>query len=143
MFLFLVNKKVKVCDVLSRGSMDVVCSVLGSIVLMLFHICRYTNTHICSGVFFSSSFSFLVSVSILRHAASFPNPQTHLIEEVCVWVGGEGASMLSSQGDTESLPSIISSAPVCVCVCVRACMCVCVCMHRGNHTCLLNLNSCC
>jgi len=54
-----------------------------------------------------SSFSFFVSVSVLRHASSFPNPQTHLIEEVCVWVCGEGASVLSSRGDTESLPSII------------------------------------
>ncbi len=118
--IFLVNKKVKVCDVLSKGSTNVVCSA-GQKRHTLYRSARIqTYTHMCSGVFFSSSFFFLVSVSVLRHAASFPNPQTHLIEEVCVWVGGEGASMLSSQGDTESLPSIISSAPA-HSVCLYAC----------------------
>lgn len=87
------------------------------------HVYRYTYVQRC--LLFLHLFFFFWSVSVLRHAASFSNPQTHLIEEVCVWVGGEGASMLSSQGDTEFLPSIITSAPalsVClpVCVCMRA-----------------------
>lgn len=103
-----------------------------NIVLMFFHTCMYTDAHICNGVFFSFIF-FFFGLCCYTQACCFPNPQTHLIEEVCVWVDGEGASMLSSQGDTESLPSIISSAPVCVFVF----------MHRGNHTCLLNLNPCC
>ncbi len=130
-FPFLVNKKVKVCDVLSRGSMDVVCSVLGSIVLMLFHICRYTNTHICSGVFFSSSFLFwslflysgmLLPSQTLKH--------TWLRRCVCGWV--ERVLQCFHLRVTQNPSPVLYHLHLCVCVsCVRAC--VHVCMHAQGQ----------
>lgn len=85
-FPLLVNKKGKVCDVLHRGRMDVVWTKKTNIVLMFFYTCMYTDAHICNGVFFSFIFFFLVSVAILRHAASQILKHTWLRRCVCGWM---------------------------------------------------------
>lgn len=81
----MVHTNVNVCDVLSRGSTDVVCSAGQKNKKKTYMVLVFSLTHAHTDAAVSSfPSSFFVSVSVLRHASSFPNPQAHLIEEVCV-----------------------------------------------------------
>ncbi len=132
--IFLVNKKVKVCDVLSKGSMDVVCSA-GQKRHTLYRSARIqTYTHMCSGVFFSSSFFF--GLCFCTQACCFLPKPSNTLDWGGVCVGGWRGCFNAFISGWHRIPPQYYI----ICTCTQ---CVFVCVHRDNHTCLLNVNSCC